>query len=136
MASLGELIRLERRPVEVLPDRQYQEIGIYCFGNGIFHKTARSGLEVGDKNLYEIREGDLILQVTFAWEGAIALCSKAEHGLYGSTRFPTFRVNEERCCAPFLARYLVTRDGLEQINKICPGYGEKPSIEPKPHLRG
>jgi type I restriction enzyme, S subunit len=121
LVSLGELIRLERRPVEVIPALQYQEIGIYCFGKGIFHKTPRSGLEVGDKNLYEIREGDLILQVTFAWEGAIALCTKAENGLYGSTRYPTFRVNEERCFAPFLARYLVTRDGLEQINKICPG---------------
>jgi len=118
---LDELLRLERRPVEVVPDQQYQEIGIYCFGKGIFHKTPRSGLEVGDKNLYQVREGDLILQVTFAWEGAIALCSKAEDGLYGSSRYPTFRVNEELCFAPFLARYLVTRESLEQINKICPG---------------
>jgi type I restriction enzyme S subunit len=121
LVSLGELIRLERRLVEVIPDLQYQEIGIYCFGKGIFHKTPRSGLEVGDKNLYKVREGDLILQITFAWEGAIALCSKAEDGLYGSTRYPTFRVDEERCFPPFLARYLVTRNGLEQINRICPG---------------
>jgi type I restriction enzyme S subunit len=68
-----------------------------------------------------LREGDLILQVTFAWEGAIALCSKAEDGLYGSTRYPTFRVDEDRCFAPFIARYLCTSSGLEQINKICPG---------------
>jgi type I restriction enzyme S subunit len=61
LVSLGELIRLERRPVEVKPERQYQEIGIYCFGRGIFHKTPRTGLEVGDKNLYELHEGDLIL---------------------------------------------------------------------------
>jgi type I restriction enzyme S subunit len=121
LVSLDELIRLERRPVEVKPEQQYQEIGIYCFGRGIFHKTPRTGLEVGDKNLYELREGDLILQVTFAWEGAIALCSTAESGLFGSTRYPTFRVDEARCYAPFLVRYLGTRDGLDQINKICPG---------------
>lgn len=121
LVSLGKLIHLERRPVEVKPERQYQEIGIYCFGRGIFHKAPRTGLEVGDKNLYEVREDDLILQVTFAWEGAIALCSKAENGLFGSTRYPTFRVDETRCYAPFLVRYLGTRDGLDQINKICPG---------------
>ncbi|MBI4203839.1 MAG: restriction endonuclease subunit S [Betaproteobacteria bacterium] len=121
VVSLGELIRLERRPVEVIDDRQYQEIGIYCFGRGIFHKTPRSGLEVGDKDLYQLREGDLILQVTFAWEGAIALCGNAEEGLYGSTRYPTFRVNEDRCFAPYIARYLCTPSGLDQINKICPG---------------
>jgi type I restriction enzyme S subunit len=121
IVSLGELIRLERRPVEVISDQQYQEIGIYCFGRGIFHKPPRSGLEVGNKDLYLMRQGDLILQVTFAWEGAIALCSKAEDGLYGSTRYPTFRVSDDLCFPPFLARYLSTRDGLEQINKICPG---------------
>ena len=119
--SLGELIRMERRPVEVIADREYQEIGIYCFGRGVFHKTPRSGLEVGDKDLYQIRKGDLILQVTFAWEGAIALCGEAEDGLYGSTRYPTFRVNEDICFSPFLARYLGTPSGLAQINKICPG---------------
>jgi hypothetical protein len=30
--SLGELIRLERRPVEVIADREYQEIGTYSYG--------------------------------------------------------------------------------------------------------
>jgi type I restriction enzyme S subunit len=119
--SFGELTRLERRPVDVIADRQYQEIGTYSYGRGIFHKQPRSGLEVGDKDLFLMKEGDLILQVTFAWEGAIALCSKAEDGLYGSVRYPTFRVNEERCFPPFLVKYLCTRQGLDQIGRICPG---------------
>lgn len=119
--SLGELIRLERRPVDVVADHQYQEIGTYSYGRGIFHKTPRSGLEVGNKDLFQMKEGDLILQITFAWEGAIALCSKAEDGLFGSVRYPTFRVDDERCFAPFLVKYLTTREGLEQIVRICPG---------------
>jgi len=119
--SFGELTRLERRSAEVVADRQYQEIGTYSYGRGIFHKQPRSGLEVGNKDLFLMKEGDLILQVTFAWEGAIALCSKAEDGLYGSVRYPTFRVNEERCFAPFLVKYLCTRQGLGQIGRISPG---------------
>jgi type I restriction enzyme, S subunit len=119
--SLGDLIRLERRPVEVVADREYQEIGTFSYGRGIFHKRPRSGLEVGNKDLFLMKEGDLILQITFAWEGAIALCSRAEDGLYGSVRYPTFRVNEERCFSPFLLKYLCTRDGLDQIGRICPG---------------
>jgi type I restriction enzyme S subunit len=119
--SFGDLTRLERRSVDVIADRQYQEIGTYSYGRGIFHKQPRSGLEVGSKDLFLMKEGDLILQVTFAWEGAIALCSKAEDGLYGSVRYPTFRVNEDRCFAPFLAKYLCIWEGLEQIRRICPG---------------
>ena len=36
--SLGELIRLERRPVDVIAEREYQEIGTYSHGRGIFRK--------------------------------------------------------------------------------------------------
>ena len=90
--SLAELLHLERRKVKIQPDQLYQEIGIYCFGRGIFHKTPRTGIEVGDKELFLMKEGDFILQVTFAWEGAIAIVSSAEDGMYGSTRYPTFRV--------------------------------------------
>jgi hypothetical protein len=50
--SLGELLRLERRPVKVEPEKLYQEIGIYCFGRGIFHKTPCTGFEVGNKDLF------------------------------------------------------------------------------------
>ncbi len=119
--SLGEVLRLERRRVDVRADAQYQEIGIYCFGRGIFHKAPRSGLEVGDKNLFLMKEGDFILQVTFAWEGAVAIVSAAEDGMYGSTRYPTFRVDENRCVPHFLLHYFKTEEGLQQLIKICPG---------------
>jgi type I restriction enzyme S subunit len=119
--ALVELVTLARRPVDLVADQQYQEIGTYSFGRGIFHKRPRSGLEVGDKQLFLLKEGDLVLQITFAWEGAIALCTAAEDGLFGSVRYPTFRVDESRCYAPFLVHYLCTRQGLEQIGRICPG---------------
>jgi type I restriction enzyme, S subunit len=119
--SLGELLQLERRKVKVEPEKLYQEIGIYCFGRGIFHKTPRTGFEVGDKDLFLMKEGDFILQVTFAWEGAIAIVSAAEDGMYGSTRYPTFRVDETRCAPKFLLNYFKTEEGLQQLVKICPG---------------
>lgn len=111
--SLGELLRLERRRVDVRADAQYAEIGIYCFGRGIFHKAPRSGLEVGDKDLFLMKEGDFILQVTFAWEGAVAIVSAAEDGMFGSTRYPTFRVDESRCVPQFLLHYFKTDEGLQ-----------------------
>ena len=69
------------------PDKLYQEIGIYCFGRGILHKAPRPGFEIGNKDLFLMKEGDFILQVTFAWEGAVAIVSAAEAGMYGSTRY-------------------------------------------------
>ncbi|MFZ2654098.1 MAG: restriction endonuclease subunit S [Victivallales bacterium] len=119
--SLDDLLQLERRKVKVELEKSYQEIGIYCFGRGIFHKTPRTGFEVGNKDLFLMKEGDFILQVTFAWEGAIAIVSDAENGMYGSTRYPTFRVDETRCVPKFLLNYFKTAEGLQQLVKICPG---------------
>src|SRR5271154_3385925 len=108
--SLGTLLTLERRPATVVTDGQYSEIGTYSFGRGIFHKPPRSGLEVGDKKLFLVREGDFILQLTFAWEGAVAVASAAEEGMYGSVRFLTFRVDETRCDARYLLNYFRTAE--------------------------
>jgi type I restriction enzyme S subunit len=119
--SLGELLRLERRPVRIEPEKLYREIGIYCFGRGVFHKTPRTGFEVGNKDLFLLKEGDFILQVTFAWEGAVAIVSAAEDGMYGSTRYPTFLVDQTRCVPQFLLNYFKTEEGLQQLIKICPG---------------
>lgn len=119
--NLGEILSLDRRPIELLPNEQYTEIGIRSFGKGIFHKEPRTGFEIGDKKLYKICEDDFIFQVTFAWEGAIAIASKNENDVYGSTRFPTFRVNTEICFAPYLLYYFQTHRGLFQIGNISPG---------------
>lgn len=118
---LDRLLRLERRPVTVMADSQYAEIGVYSFGRGIFQKAPRSGLEIGNKELFLIKEGDFILQVTFAWEGAVALASASEDGMYGSTRFPTFRVDESLCYPPYLMYYFKTPSGRQQLVKISPG---------------
>jgi type I restriction enzyme S subunit len=116
-----EIAKLERRPVSVKIDQQYQEIGVYSFGKGIFHKLPRTGAEVGDKDLYEIRAGDLILQITFAWEGAVALAEPKDDRLYGSVRYLTFRVNDEICSSRYLLTYLKTPEGISELGKISPG---------------
>lgn len=121
LVSLGELLRLKRRPVVLDDQEHYAEIGIYCFGKGIFHKLPRTGFEVGAKPLFLLKKDDLILQITFAWEGAVAVVSENEDGMYGSSRYPTFRVDEQRCIPKFLQLYFRTADGLRQLIKISPG---------------
>ena len=61
------------------------------------------------------------LTVTFAWEGAIAIVSAAEDGMYGSTRYPTFQVDQSRCVPHFLLNYFKIEEGIQQLVKICPG---------------
>jgi len=119
--SLSNLIRFEKRTVQVDPRKKYEEIGIYSFGKGIFHKPPLDGSEIGNKKMVMIKDGDLIFNLTFAWEGAVAIASSREDGMYGSERYLTYRVNEEKVIPEYLQYFLVTPLGLKQLKKISPG---------------
>ena len=116
-----KIARLERRPVIKKSNQNYYEIGVYCFGKGIFHKPPRSSIEVGDKDLYWVQDGDFVLQITFAWEGAVALAGPAENNYCGSVRYLTFRVDENVCHPHYLLTYMKSKEGIRELARISPG---------------
>jgi type I restriction enzyme S subunit len=118
---MGELAPLVRRPVETKPDGAYREIGIRSFGKGIFHKAPTTGLEIGDKRVFAIEPGDLLFNIVFAWEGAVAVASDAERGMIGSHRFLTCVVDKTRVDARFLNYWFCRSEGREQLLWASPG---------------
>ncbi len=119
--KLSELLSLDRRKVDLVNDRNYTEIGIYSFFKGIFHKSPRKGWEVGDKDLYTIKKDDFIFQITFSWEGAVAIASEKDDNLYGSVRFPTFRVYSSICNPEYLLWWFQTKKGKRRLYEVSPG---------------
>ena len=66
---------LVRRPrVEIDLDAAYPELGVRSFGRGTTNELP--GVEVGDKQLFRICAGDLVFNIVFAWEGAVAVASQ------------------------------------------------------------
>jgi len=55
--AMADVAPVVRRAVRIDPAGQYPELGIRSFGNGTFHKTPLSGLEVGTKRLFRIEPG-------------------------------------------------------------------------------
>ena len=89
--KLRRLIRQMKRPLVVEPETDYREIGIRSWGKGIFHKDVVRGALLGDKSVFLPEPGDFVLNIVFAWEGAVAVVSENERGMIASHRFPTFR---------------------------------------------
>jgi len=118
---LGLIAPVVRRPVSVVPDGEYLELGIRSFGKGTFHKPAISGVEVGNKRLFRIEPGDLLLSNVFAWEGAVAVAQARDVGRVGSHRFITCLVDRAKALPEFLCRYLLTSEGIDQIRRASPG---------------
>ncbi len=118
---LGEVAPLVRRPVEVELDGEYPELGVRSFGKGTFHKPVLTGADVGNKRLFEIHSGDLLFNIVFAWEGAIAVPGEKDHQRVGSHRFLTCVPEPDLATATFLRYYLLSPEGLHKIGAASPG---------------
>lgn len=118
---VGEVMTLVRRPVDVIPEETYHEIGLRSFGNGVFHKPPVSGEELGSKKVFHIEPGDLLLSNVFAWEGAVALASNQDAGRIGSHRFMTYQVDTTKADPRYLLHYFYGGPGLEVIREASPG---------------
>lgn len=80
-----------------------------------------SGLDLGNKRVFLIEPGDLIFNVVFAWEGAVAVAGPEETGRVGSHRFLS-RVPKKGVTTPgFLRFHFLTNRGLSQISAASPG---------------
>lgn len=121
LRPMAEVAPLVRRPVEVEPDKTYMELGVRSFGRGTFHKPGLSGMEVGSKKLFTIESGDLVFNIVFAWEGAVAIAKPEDDGRVGSHRFLTCVTNPDQVAAEFLLFYFRTTEGLQKLGEASPG---------------
>ena len=118
MARVAPLVR---RRVEVHPDHSYPEIGVRSFGRGAFHKPLIDGATVRSKRLFLVREADLLFNIVFAWEGAVAVARAEDHGRVGSHRFLTCAPDRRVTTPSFLNFYFLTREGLDRLGEASPG---------------
>lgn len=121
VVRVGDIVSLQRRQVSVEASEYYEEVGVRSFGRGLFHKDPIQGADLGNKRVFEIHPGDLVISNVFAWEGAIAVAGFAEQGKIGSHRFMTFEVDAARTTASYLRYYFLSDAGLALIRAASPG---------------
>lgn len=119
--SMGSIAPLTRRTVTVDLEASYPELGVRSFGKGTFHKPSLAGAEVGTKKLFWIEPGDLVFQIVFAWEGAVAIAKPEDAGRCGSHRFLTCVCNPDFVLAEWLLFYFQTSEGLKALGDASPG---------------
>lgn len=101
------------------PEKPYKRLSIRSHAKGTFQQIVSDPNKVAMDRLYIVKENDLIVNITFAWEHAIAIAEKKDDGLLVSHRFPTFLIDKSDIN---FIRYTV---GLEKFRRemelISPG---------------
>ncbi|UCD58085.1 MAG: restriction endonuclease subunit S [Candidatus Hydrogenedentota bacterium] len=117
---LGELVEPVSRPVPK-PREPYLSIGVRSHGKGTFQKIVELPEKVVMDTLYRVESNDLIVNITFAWEGAIAITTERDKGGLVSHRFPTYRLKEKEADIDFLQNLIVTKRFVWDLGLISPG---------------
>lgn len=87
--TFRDIVSLNLVPVEK-PNTDYVRLGIRSHCKGTFHELVKiEDLLEADK-MFLVPKDNLILNITFAWEHAIAITDENDEGKYVSGRFPTF----------------------------------------------
>lgn len=119
--AMGEIAPLVRRPVVIDPDASYPELGVRSFGKGTFHKPSLPGIEVGTKKLFTVEAGDLVFNIVFAWESAVAVAAECDAGRVGSHRFLTCVPEPGRATSDFLRFWFLGEEGMLALGQASPG---------------
>jgi type I restriction enzyme, S subunit len=120
VCPIGDVISLNLRP-EPTPKTAYKALGIRSHGKGTFQRMVERPEEVDMETVYAVGARDLILSITFAWEGAIALATPNDAGCFVSHRFPTFEVKEETINRAFLGYVVRAGKFVNALGNASPG---------------
>lgn len=117
---LGDVMQEIKRPVDVDVTAQYRQIGVRSHGRGVFPKEAVSGEHLGSKKVHWVEPGDLVMNIVFAWEGAVAVIPPEIAGYCGSHRFPTYQ-RPDGGDVEFLRLFFSTKAGVGLLAACSPG---------------
>ncbi|MCJ7856681.1 restriction endonuclease subunit S [Lachnospiraceae bacterium NSJ-143] len=91
---LGEIVVPYSNPVET-PHDGYERLGIRSHGKGVFHDYVEAGNELGTAQMHRVAAHNLIVNITFAWEHAVAITCDDDDGKLVSHRFPQFSMTDD-----------------------------------------
>jgi type I restriction enzyme S subunit len=103
------------------PNVPYLGIGLRSHGKGTFLKHDEQPEKNSMDNFYVVRPKDLIVNITFAWEQAIAIVRPEDDGALASHRFPTYTFIEDRGHPDFFRFYILQPRMKFMLQMISPG---------------
>jgi type I restriction enzyme, S subunit len=103
------------------PSKPYVALGIRSHFKGTFQRNVEDPNSLSMDTLYKVKKDDLIVNITFAWEGAIALVKEEDEKCYVSHRFPTYRIIQEKAEASFVRQLILSSRMKYDLSNISPG---------------
>lgn len=103
------------------PNEPYLGIGLKSHGKGTFLKHDEQPEKNSMDKFYVVRPDDLIVNITFAWEQAIAIVRPEDDGALASHRFPTYTFLKDKGHPDFFRFFIIQPRMKYMLQLISPG---------------
>ena len=103
------------------PQSKFLAAGIRSHGKGVFLKHDFIPANIALDELFELKAGDLVVNITFAWEGAAAIVPPEADGALVSHRFPSFVFRDGKGDRAFFRHYILTKRFVFDCGLASPG---------------
>jgi type I restriction enzyme S subunit len=103
------------------PSEPYLGIGLRSHGKGTFLKHDEQPEKNSMDKFYVVRPNDLIVNITFAWEQAIAIVRPEDDGALASHRFPTYTFIDSKGYPDFFRFFILQPRMKFMLELISPG---------------
>lgn len=117
---LGDVLEPITRPT-AKPEGTFLAAGIRSHGKGVFLKPDFVPANIALDELFELKTGDLVVNITFAWEGAAAIVPPEADGALVSHRFPVFGFRAGKAARSFFRHYIRTHRFVFDCGLASPG---------------
>jgi hypothetical protein len=123
---VGDVLELDRTPVELDPAHDFVTIGVRSFGKGIFHYDPKPGDQLGKLRFFELKPDRLVVSNIKGWEGAIGVSGEVDAGCIASNRFLIYSpINDEQIDVNWARWFFLSEVGLPLIQHASPGSADR-----------
>ena len=117
--KLGELVD-KYEDIVLTPHNGYMRLGIRSHAKGTFYSYVEKGKELDTVKMNRVGLRNFIVNITFAWEHAVAITDEKDAGKLVSHRFPQFKFRTG--LVPEFFRYVIIDEKFRQhLELVSPG---------------
>jgi type I restriction enzyme S subunit len=117
---LGDVLTYVPRKVSK-PVGTFLSAGVRSHGKGVFLKGAFPSDGIALEELFVLRHLDLVVNITFGWEGALAIVPPEADGALVSHRFPTYEFDRTRALPEYFRHLIQMKRFVFDVACASPG---------------
>jgi type I restriction enzyme S subunit len=106
VCTVGSILELSEEQEYISPEKEYPQVGVKCFGGGLFTKGPVLGGSTTYKTFNRLYPGTVVLSQVKGWEGAIGVADPSLDGWFVSPEYRTFRCRDGQADPDYLSKIL------------------------------